>query len=416
MKRVIQVRPLATYKYYYIFIEFMENSDIDNPVNRSNNDKVFISGFLYTSFASFSFFSSFYLLLPIIPLYVVKLGGSPSDVGIALGLFPIASILARPFVGVYADTQGRKIYMIIGGFIFLLSALLYSVTVTLMVLFVLRLLHGFGMASFTTSSSAYIADIIPTRRRGEAMSYFASANNLALVIGPYVALTLAGTDNGFSLVFYIAAILSGICIILVLPIHDTPLAAKHNQRFFDKTLYRRDVVFPSMVIGVGALAYAAIIAFLPIHAQSIGIGNPGIFFTTYGLSVIGSRVVASKLIDKFPRPYVIIYSAIPMLASVAMLAFTQSLLQLILVAVLFGIGLAFLLPAAQAYLVDRVKKNERAKALGVFFSFLELGIGGGAIVLGLVAEYFGYRSAFVVAAVMGAGGIGIFRYGLRRNW
>jgi MFS family permease len=86
------------------------------------------------------------------------------------------------------------------------------------------------------------------------------------------------------------------------------------------------------------------------------------------------------------------------------------------VAILFGLGLAFLLPSAQAYLIDRVEKEERAKALGVFFSFLELGIGGGAIVLGLVAEYFGYRSAFVVAAIIGACGIGFFQYGLRRNW
>ncbi len=381
-----------------------------------NNDKVFISGFLFTSFASFSFFSSFYLLLPVIPLYVVNLGGSPFDVGIALGLFPIASILARPFIGVYADTQGRKLYMIIGGVIFLLASLLYSVTATLIVLFLLRLLHGLGMASFTTSSSAYIADIIPRRRRGEAMSYFASANNIALIVGPYFALTLIDGGGGFSLVFFIAAILSGLCILSVLPVKDTPLAVRGGQKIFDKTLYRREVVFPSMVIGVGALTYAAIIAFLPVHAQQIGMDNPGVFFTAYGLSVIGSRVVASKLIDKIPRPKVVIFSAIPMLIAVALLAFTQNLLQLIFVAILYGIGLAFLLPAAQAFLVDRVKREERAKALGVFFSFLELGVGGGAIVLGIVAEYLGYQSAFIVASIVGIGGIGLFQYGLKRNW
>jgi MFS family permease len=388
----------------------------DISVDEPNEGKVFIRDFLYTSVASFLFFSSFYLLLPIIPLYVVKIGGTPSDVGIALGIFPIASILARPFIGVFADSRGRKLFMIIGAGIFVLSAYLYSITVTLMVLFLLRLLHGFGMASFTTSSSAYIADIIPQHRRGEAMSYFASANNLALVIGPYIALSIAGTGNGFSTVFFIAAVLSGVCILLVLPLRETPLSTSYNNKFFDKTLYRKEVIFPSMVMGVGALAYAAIIAFLPIHAQSIDIGNPGIFFTTYGLSVIGSRIVASKLIDRYPRPRIIIFSAIPMLTAVALLAFTQSLLQLIFVAILFGLGLAFLLPSAQAYLIDRVEKEERAKALGVFFSFLELGIGGGAIVLGLVAEYFGYRAAFVVAAIIGACGIGFFQYGLRRNW
>ncbi len=395
----------------------MEQQDENiSTTDHENNDKVFISGFLFTSFASFSFFSSFYLLLPVIPLYVVSLGGSPSDVGIALGLFPIASILARPFIGVYADTQGRKIYMIIGGIIFLVASLLYSVTATLLVLFLLRLLHGLGMASFTTSSSAYIADIIPRRRRGEAMSYFASANNIALIVGPYLALSLIDNGGGFSLVFFIAAVLSGLCILLVLPVKDTPLAVGREQKIFDRTLYRREVVFPSLVIGVGALTYAAIIAFLPIHAKEIGIANPGIFFTAYGLSVIGSRVVASKLIDRIPRPKVVIFSAIPMLIAVAMLAFTQSLIQLIFVAILYGIGLAFLLPAAQAFLVDRVKKEERAKALGVFFSFLELGVGGGAIVLGIVAEYFGYQTAFVIASIIGICGIGLFQYGLRRNW
>lgn len=385
-------------------------------MDRPRNDKVFISDFLYTSFASFSFFSSFYLLLPVIPLYVVHLGGSPSDVGIALGIFPIASILARPFVGVYADVRGRKLFMIVGGAIFVISALLYSFTVTLLVLFSIRLVHGLGMASFTTSSSAYIADIIPSHRRGEAMSHFASANNLALVVGPYVALSLVGSQNGFSIVFFVAALLAGICILLVLPVKDTPLTERRDQRFFDKTMYRRSIVFPSLVIGVGALTYAAIIAFLPIHAQLIGIGNPGIFFTAYGLSVIGSRILASKLIDKYPRPNVIVISAIPMLLAVAMLAFTQSLFQLVVVAILYGIGLAFLLPAAQAFLVDRVTRDERARALGVFFSFLELGIGGGAIILGIVAEYFGYQPAFVVASVLAAGGIGLFKYGTHRGW
>jgi MFS family permease len=385
-------------------------------VSTQDNDKVFIRDFLYTSVASFSFFSSFYLLLPIIPLYVVKLGGSPSDVGLALGIFPLASILTRPFIGVYADTQGRKLYMIIGAIIFLFSSLLYSVTGTIFLLFLLRLVHGLGMASFTTSSAAYIADIIPARRRGEAMSYFATANNLALVVGPYIALSIIESENGFNVVFVIAAILSALCVALVMPVKDTPILHNANRRIFDKTLYRREVIFPSTVIGVGALTYAAIIAFLPIHAQAIGIGNPGVFFTTYGLAVIGSRVVASKLIDRFPRPYVVIVSSVPMLIAVALLAFTQSLIQLIIVAVFYGIGLAFLLPAAQAYLVDRVRKEERAKALGVFFSFLELGIGGGAMVLGVVAEYFGYQSAFVTASCIGLGGIMFFYYGYKKNW
>ncbi len=381
-------------------------------------EKVFIKDFVYTSISSFSFFSSFYLLLPVIPLYVVSLNGSPTDVGIALGIFPIASIIARPFIGVFADVKGRKLFMIAGAVIFLAASLLYAFTTTLLILFMLRLFHGIGMASFTTSSAAYIADIAPKTRRGEAISYFATANNIALIIGPYTALTIvtAGNESGFRTVFVVAAILAGLSSLLVIPVTETAKVEHPVRKYIDKTLYRMDVLFPSLVIGVGALTYAVIIAFLPLHATSIGVSNPGIFFTTYGLSLVAARIVGSKVLDRYKRPTVIMISAVPMLIAVVLLAFTRNLTDLILVSMLYGVGLAFLLPAAQVYLVDRVKKEERAKALGVFFSFLELGIGGGSILLGIVAELLGYRASFIAAALIGLAGMVFFYFGVRRKW
>jgi MFS family permease len=379
-------------------------------------DKVFIKDFVYTSVASFSFFSSFYLLLPIIPLFVVHLGGSPAEVGLALGIFPIASILARPFIGVFADVKGRKLFMYIGAIVFFLSALLYSAVTALVVLFLIRVFHGFGMASFTTSSAAYIADIAPKTRRGEAISYFATANNIALIIGPYIALTIVGKYGAYTEVFYVGAALALVSSVLIIPVTETARIEDPVKKFFDKTLYRREVIFPSMVIGVGALTYAVIIAFLPLHAGNIGVANPGIFFSTYGISLVISRILGSKILDRYPRPRVIIISSIPMLIAVALLAFTRGIIDLMVVAMLYGVGLAFLLPAAQVFLVDRVRKEERAKALGVFFSFLELGICGGAILLGIVADFFGYKSAFVTSAVIGALGMGVFSYGVKRNW
>jgi MFS family permease len=379
-------------------------------------DKLFIKDFVFTSIASLSFFSSFYLLLPVIPLYIIYLGGSPADVGIALGLFPIASILARPFIGVFADTQGRKLFMYLGAAVFFLSALFYSFTTGLIILFLIRVFHGLGMASFTTSSAAFIADIAPIARRGEAISYFATANNIALIIGPYIALSIVGKESGYMFVFYAAAVLALLASGLIIPVSETAKIEHPIQKFFDRTLYRREVIFPSMVIGIGALTYAVIIAFLPLHAGNIGVTNPGIFFSVYGIALVISRVSGSKVLDRYPRPKVIIISAVPMLTAVTLLAFTRGITDLIFVAILYGVGLAFLLPAAQVFLIDRVRKEERAKALGVFFSFLELGIGGGAILLGIVADFFGYRSAFITSAVIGTLGMCVFYYGIKKNW
>lgn len=54
-----------------------------------------------------------------------------------------------------------------------------------------------------------------------------------------------------------------------------------------------------------------------------------------------------------------------------------------------------------AITIDRAKPQERGAAMGTFTTSMDLGIGIGSVVWGLVAEAFGYQVMYVVAGFMG---------------
>src|SRR5262245_17380214 len=68
--------------------------------------------------ATFCHFASLYYLLPTLPLYVQRLGGSTNEVGLIVGAFSLASLLTRPFVGIWMDRHGRRSFLVVGAAIY----------------------------------------------------------------------------------------------------------------------------------------------------------------------------------------------------------------------------------------------------------------------------------------------------------
>ena len=70
--------------------------------------------FILICLAHFCYFASLYLLLPTLPQYVSCLGGTSCQVGMAIGFFTLASVLARPYFGRLADRSGCKLPLLFG--------------------------------------------------------------------------------------------------------------------------------------------------------------------------------------------------------------------------------------------------------------------------------------------------------------
>ena len=83
----------------------------------------------------------------LIPLYVYDIGAPAQIVGMTVGAFAISAILVRPFIGPAFDAFNKKMILIISLLVIAVSTFLYSVATTVTAIFVIRLLHGAGLAT-----------------------------------------------------------------------------------------------------------------------------------------------------------------------------------------------------------------------------------------------------------------------------
>ncbi len=359
-------------------------------------EPLFTRDFLLASFASLSAFSSFYFLLATLPVYVLQVGGREAQVGLIVGLFSATAVLLRLPLGRASDERRKRPILLVGAGVLAASGLLYLLATNVKLLAGLRVMHGAGWALFGTTISALVAEIAPASRRGEAMGYYGMAANLAMAVGPALGVLLMNRLS-FTALFVAAAGMALVALGLTLVIREPPRtpARPRSER---GGVIERGAVVPSSVLWMVAVTYGAIIAFLPIYATRRGLENPGIFFTAYAVVLLLARGLTGKISDERGRAAVIVPGLVLCAAGLVVLALAQGVLAFIGAAVLYGLGFAALQPALMAMVVDRAPPGRRGAAMGTYSTAMDLGIGGGSFLWGLVAQWAGYSAMYFAAA------------------
>jgi MFS family permease len=365
--------------------------------------------FVLVCVATFLYFGSFYLLMPTLPQYVETLGGSPGQIGLVVGVFSLASVVARPGLGLMADRWGRKRLMVIGAGFFSLLFPLYGLLQAIVPLYLLRVVHGLAHASFLAASAAYIADIAPPERRGEVMGVYGTASVVAMALFPAWGIDIIHQTQSFTVLFTYSTVAAGAAFVAVALVGE--VRAPAGERKIAGLLVvgsRRTVLIPALTLGAGATAYGTVIAFLPVFAPQRGLAHFGIFFTVYAAATLASRVFAGRLSDRWGRRRVILPFMALLAVGVFTLPFLDSLLLLAFVGVTFGLGFGAFMPTLNALVVDKTPPAERGSALGFFTSFMDVGIAFGSVALGLIGETAGLATMFVVAGGVLVLGIIVF--------
>jgi MFS family permease len=351
--------------------------------------------------ASFAFFASFFLLLPTLPLFLRRLGVSDGAIGMIMGCFAITSMLLRPGTGWGADRWGRWPFMLAGAVVFFLAPIGYALAAGVAALVLVRLLHGAGMALFPTAATALVADVAPPQRRGEFLGLFGAAGSIAMALGPITGIELVDR-LGFGGLFAVAAATALVAAVLVATTPET-LTTPSRAPFTLAASLARPALGPSLVIGCLMLTYGALVTFLPLHAQRLGL-NPGIFFLVYALALTVTRGPAGRLSDDLGRAPVAAAGLALAAVALAVLAVGEGALALALVGALYGLAGGIAQPALMAWCVDVVAPADRGRAMGTFFTALELGIAIGAMSSGLAVARWGFVATFLAAAAVALAG------------
>jgi predicted MFS family arabinose efflux permease len=361
---------------------------------------LFTRPFVVTCLATFFFYLSFYLILPVMPLYLADMGGTSTQLGLIIGLFAFMAMILRPPTGWIIDTRGSFLVLVAGMVIFFLASLGYVLARSVDAVLALRLFHGTGMGLFPTAATVVVAELAPLARRGEAMGWFGIANSVGMVFGPAAGTAVAGR-LGFPVLFLLAAgvALLGLLCVGMLPKVGRPSAGKSPRPRLED-FFSPPAVLPSAILLCLYIPYGAMVAFIPIIATERGLANAGVFYTVFAVAVLLVRARAGRLSDEKGRAAVILPGMLVASVAFATLGLTSGSIGVLASAAIYGIAFGAAQPALLALTADRVAPEERGKAMGTFYAAWELGISSGAVAAGLLLKVTDFPVMWLWSAAM----------------
>jgi predicted MFS family arabinose efflux permease len=343
---------------------------------------------------------AFEMLLPTLPLFVSSLGGNASQIGLVTGIFMFSAILIRPFTSVLATKMNKKFLLIIGIAICALATGAYYLSSGIGIILVLRVIHGFGFGLATTYFATIATENIPKSRRGEGMGYFGVGETVAISVGPLIGTSLLLQYN------YQSLFLGGMCILL-LALLMTVFVSRNSQTESEDNpsghlaasvkLIEKKVLFPSLLILMVGVAAGSIMSFVALFAVEKGFSNIAWFFFIVAIASFVVRLFSGTMFDRLGPGSVLLPSAVFAIAGLLVLILSQNQIHFLIAGALYGFGFGAIFPAIQTWCVNLVEEHEHENAMASFFNFFDLGIGGGSLVLGLVASAFSYTVVYTIS-------------------
>lgn len=345
------------------------------------NSTVYDSRFWKLCFSSFFFFLSFNLIIPELPAYISSFGGEDYK-GMVIGLFALAAGISRPFSGKLVDTAGRRPVMVIGVLVCIALGALYPFVLNVWGFLFLRFVHGFSAGFNPTGTVAYLADSIPSDRRGEAMGILGMMNNLGVSIGPALGSELAAA-RGTSFMFIVSSAVAVIALMLVFSIPETRVSevrGKASLRIRKEDLYDPAVRFPALIMMLTVFAFGTILTLIPDHAANLGLKKQGYFFTVLTLSSVVVRIWSGRISDRKGRRPVLVFGVSMLILATFLVGIAQNVWMLFMAAIVFGLATGTNSPTLFAWAIDESRSGRVGRSTATLFIALEAGIVLGSVI------------------------------------
>jgi len=372
--------------------------------------KILTRDFILCFLAQFIFTFVIFSLVPTLPIYLSRLGSSEIEIGVLIGSVAASSLALRPFVGRALLRIPEKYLMIVGAFFFAFASFGYLFASPFWPFLIVRVFQGIGFAFFTTASFTFVANISPEAHRGQSLGYFILAFTLSSALAPPLAMLLVN-HFGFALLFCVCLGLSLASLFITHKLRKRQVVPSEDCSPKDGLFLSRKALQPSIIGFFSFFVWGALTTFFPIHAINHGVTNPGLFFSTVAMMLILGRVFGGRIFDLYRRERIIMPCIAPYIISMVILAFSKNLPMFILVAVIYGIGPAFLIPTLMAYALDR--GGSPGPAMGTFHAMSDLGVSLGPVMMGIVIHSTSYPIMFLCLALMGIINLNYFYFFVR---
>lgn len=371
-------------------------------------EKLWTTTFVVNMLLNFIFYLVFYLPTVVIgTMAMERYHASASIAGILSGIFIVGGFIARLWAGNNMKRLGAKKLLYIGTLIYFLLTFAYFFVHSVVLLLILRLVHGLGFGIAATASGTLAGAIVPSSRRGEGIGYYALSVTLSSAVGPFLSMFLYRTSGFYSLI-WLSALLLFIALVGIFFIHvekttdsSNSVDNKVHKKFAWSNYFEKEVLPISLIAFLIGISYSSILSFMDAYARNIHLSEAAsFFFLVYAITVLLSRPITGRVFDGFGDNFVMYPTYLFFALGLLLIGFAHSGWMLLLAAIFIGLGYGSFSPFGQAIAI----RNSEAHRLGIttstFFGFMDMGVGFGPFILGMFMPLLGYRNLYFASAIL----------------
>ena len=395
--------------------------------------------------ANFTLFFAFYVLTPLLPLYLSEHFGATKDViGLVLSGYTITALLFRPFSGYVVDSFPRKMVLMVSFGVFAIFFAGYLAASTLLLFTIVRTLHGGPFGALTVANSTVAIDVLPSSRRTEGIGYYGLSNNLAMAIAPTIGIFIYQLTNSFEVLFWLALIVATTGWLIDSTVKLKPRdssQAKSSRLSLDRFFLTRGWLLGLNMVAFG-FSFGVLSNYLAIYGKEVmGItGGTGTYFMLCSVGLILSRLQGSKALRDGRVTHNAATGMVISLVGYTLFILMPTLAQSSMVngqcsmvngqwsmfigyygsALLIGLGNGHMWPAFQNMTINVATNKQRGTANSTILISWDIGMGLGILVGGIVAELISYSAAFWTVVLVNGTGVATYflatrAFFLRRN-
>lgn len=372
----------------------------------NSKEKLWNANYIKVMTTNFLLYFAFYLLTPLLPLYLSETFGATKDtIGIVLSGYTVAALIVRPFCGYVVDSFSRKkvLMLCLSGFAVFFAG--YIAAGTILMFAICRTLHGGPFGAVTVANSTCAIDVLPSSRRNEGIGLYGLSNNFAMAIAPSIGIYLHNMVDSYMILFWIAFVvaISAVLIAWTIRLPEKDIIRNKEKLSLDRFFLTRAWLL-AINIAMFGFCWGVLSNYLAIYSKEVLsiTGGTGTYFALLSMGLFSSRLQGRKALSQGKLTQNAAEGMLISLVGFTLFVAIPHPVAYYLSAILIGLGNGHLYPAFLNMFVHVARHDQRGTANSSILTGWDLGFGIGCLLGGIVAEHFGYTATFGMVAAENA--------------
>lgn len=378
----------------------------------NSKEKLWNANYIKVMTTNFLLYFAFYLLTPLLPLYLSETFGATKDaIGIVLSGYTVAALIVRPFCGYVVDSFSRKkvLMLCLSGFAVFFAG--YIAAGTILMFAICRTLHGGPFGAVTVANSTCTIDVLPSSRRNEGIGLYGLSNNFAMAIAPSIGIYLHNMVDSYMILFWIAFVvaISAVLIAWTIRLPEKDIIRNKEKLSLDRFFLTRAWLL-AINIAMFGFCWGVLSNYLAIYSKEVLsiTGGTGTYFALLSMGLFSSRLQGRKALSQGKLTQNAAEGMLISLIGFTLFVAIPHPVAYYLSAILIGLGNGHLYPAFLNMFVHVARHDQRGTANSSILTGWDLGFGIGCLLGGIVAEHFGYTATFWMVAAENAVSVILF--------